>query len=105
MLLADVSAVLSRENEPLTENGEYMQLTELKFLTAIQLLQSYSRSETVTCREFAESSNATVRTSSAKKSKGSAGHVSGNTDEAIGNFRTISSASKAKENKERVSLD
>ena len=110
LLLADFSAVLSRENEPLTENREYMQLTELKFLlknirelTAIQLFQSYSRSETVTCTESAESSNSTVRTSSLKKSKGSAGRVTGNTNEAIGDFRAASTALNTKENGEKSS--
>ena len=110
LLLADFSVVLSRENEPLTENREYMQLTELKFLlknirelTAIQLFQSYSRSETITCTESAESSNSTVRTSNVKKSKVSAGRVSGNTDEAVEGFRAVGTASNTKENEEKSS--
>lgn len=55
LLLQDFNAVLSRENLPLFDNNEYMQLTELKFLlknikaiTEIQLFQSFSRSDTLT---------------------------------------------------------
>ena len=109
LLLADFSAVLSRGNEPLTENREYMQLTELKFLlknirelTAIQLFQSYSRSETVTCTESAESSYSTLRISSAKKIKGSAGRVTGNTDENIEEFRAVGNPSNTKESEESI---
>jgi hypothetical protein len=55
LLLQDFITVLSRENLPLFDNHEYMQLTELKFLlkniraiTEIQLFQSFSRSDTLT---------------------------------------------------------
>lgn len=55
LLLQDFNDVLSRENLPLFDNNEYMQLTELKFLlknikaiTEIQLFQSFSRSDTLT---------------------------------------------------------
>lgn len=55
LLLQDFASVLSRDNQPLFENTEYMQLTELKFLlkniraiTEIQLFQSFSRSDTLT---------------------------------------------------------
>jgi hypothetical protein len=55
LLLQDFNTVLSRENLPLFDNNEYMQLTELKFLlknikaiTEIQLFQSFSRSDTLT---------------------------------------------------------
>lgn len=73
LLLADFSAVLNRGNEPLVENREYMQLTELKFLiknirelTAIQLFQSYSRSDTITVKPSinTNSSKASLSTSS-----------------------------------------
>ena len=54
VILVDFSHVLNKEDSPLT-NKEYMQLTELKFLlknirelTAIQLFQSFSRSDTIT---------------------------------------------------------
>ena len=73
LLLEDFSAVLNRGNEPLVENREYMQLTELKFLiknirelTAIQLFQSYSRSDTITIKPSinTNSSKASLSTSS-----------------------------------------
>lgn len=67
LLLADFSAVLNRENEPLIENREYMQLTELKFLiknirelTAIQLFQSYSRSDTITIKPSSDTNDSTA---------------------------------------------
>lgn len=64
LLLEDFSAVLSSENEPLTDNREYMRLTELKFLlknirelTSIQLFQSYSRSDTITYRPVTDATS------------------------------------------------
>ena len=64
LLLMDFSAVLNKVNTPLHDNKEYMQLTELKFLlknvrelTAIQLFQSFSRSDTITYAPSTANSN------------------------------------------------
>ena len=77
LLLADFSAVLNRENIPLIENREYMQLTELKFLiknirelTAIQLFQSYSRSDTITIKPSIGTNDSTASLSTTSDSLG-----------------------------------
>ena len=64
LLLMDFSAVLNKGTVPLHDNKEYMQLTELKFLlknvrelTAIQLFQSFSRSDTITYAPSTANSN------------------------------------------------
>ena len=84
LLLADFSAVLNRENEPLIENREYMQLTELKFLiknirelTAIQLFQSYSRSDTITIKPSSDTNDSTALLNATSGSMGYADMSSG----------------------------
>jgi hypothetical protein len=71
LLLEDFSSVLVAENEPLTDNREYMRLTELKFLlknirelTSIQLFQSYSRSDTITYKPVTDAANLSGKISS-----------------------------------------
>jgi hypothetical protein len=71
LLLEDFSSVLDAENVPLTDNREYMRLTELKFLlknirelTSIQLFQSYSRSDTITYKPVTDVANLSGKISS-----------------------------------------
>lgn len=84
LLLEDFSSVLVAENEPLTDNREYMRLTELKFLlknirelTSIQLFQSYSRSDTIT---YTPATDAVT--------------LSGNSSSIVGNLDAALSSSK-----------
>lgn len=99
LLLADFSAVLNRENEPLIENREYMQLTELKFLiknirelTAIQLFQSYSRSDTITIKPSSDTNDSTALLNA---TAGSMGYVDMSSGYGYDNHQETAAAARA----------
>jgi hypothetical protein len=75
LLLHDFHDVLNKDEIQLTNDAEYMRLTELKFLLKnirelidIQLYQAYSRSETVTYDVPKDSDNIDVKQINAKRS-------------------------------------
>lgn len=75
LLLHDFNDVLNKDEIQLTNDAEYMRLTELKFLLKnirelidIQLYQAYSRSETVTYDVPNDSVNIDVKQINAKRS-------------------------------------